>query len=94
MNAALRNILKPGVRGPIAIALGLGLLIGFVVGVFAVRDPEHTYLLRAIRDSVTDHSCSGWAEEAERQDQNDAVYRAVAQALIDWDSTGGRTPGS
>ncbi len=84
--ALLRVIRNPVTRGPILITLPVGLLVGFVVGVFSVRSPEHTFLLRAIRDSVENHSCSGWAQDAASEERKDEVYRAVAQALIDWEA--------
>ena len=94
MHPTLRFITRPDVRLPLAGALGLGLLIGFVVGVFTVRNPEERHLLRQINDSVTSHSCSGWAADAEREDRKDEVYRAVAQALLDWEQSNKRAPGS
>ena len=93
MNRVIQFMLRPDVRVPLAVTLSIGLLVGFVVGVFAVRNPEHTYLLREIQSSVRTHTCSSWAVDAEREDRQDEVYRAVAQALVDWESASGRLPG-
>jgi hypothetical protein len=94
MHPALRFVTRPDVRLPLAGTLVAGLLIGFVVGVFTVRGPEERHLLRQISESVTNHSCSGWAEDAEREERKDEVYRAVGQALTDWQRANQRASGS
>jgi len=94
MQRALSFLKRPEARLPLLGTLAVGLLVGFVVGAFTVKDPEHTYLLREIRASVQSHTCSGWAEAADSEARKDEIYRAVGQALLDWERSNARKPGS
>ena len=94
MHRALIFMKHPDARLPLAGTMLLGVVVGFVVGVFAVRNPRHGYLIEQIAESVNEHSCSGWAADSEREQQRDDIYSAVAQALIDWEASGSRKPGT
>lgn len=86
LESLARTSRLPGVRPLLALVLILGGLLGFAVGVLTGKDPEHTYLLRQIRASLDQRSEATWSEGAHREQLKEDVYRAVGEALIDWEA--------
>ena len=90
---AQRFLQNPDARLPLVCTLGIGLVVGLIAGFFVARSPENTYLLRQIREAVDSRPHEDWDGDVLREELKDDVYRAVVQALIDWEKTGQKTPG-